>query len=137
MSRQEGQVLVVDDDEDIRDLVAMVLEVSGYSVAKASSGREALAYLRSHRLPALMLLDLRMPDMAGDEVVEVVRNDSRLADLPIVVVSGDGAARKRAEKLPVQGALLKPVGVEALLSMVVLFVSAASLAADQPGASPH
>jgi CheY-like chemotaxis protein len=75
-----GCVLVVDDDQDIREAVV------GYSVAQAANGAEALVAMRS-ALPCLVLLDLMMPVMDGWEVVAQMDRDPALAGVPVCVVS--------------------------------------------------
>lgn len=118
MTGSKGSVLVVDDDDDIRELMTLVLQSRGYDVSAASDGHRALDALRRDAPPDLVLLDLRMPHMAGDELVSVVREDPSLAETPIVVVSGDSTARHRAAALPVQDCLIKPVDLSQLLSTV-------------------
>lgn len=120
MTRSAGSVLVVDDDDDIRELVTMVLSARGYRVGAAADGLRALEELRRDP-PDLILLDLRMPGMAGDELVDVLRGELGLVDVAIVVMSGDSTACQRAADLPVQGCLLKPVQLSELLSTVSQF----------------
>ena len=79
---------MVDDDEEVRRLLAEVLETEGYEVAMAADGQEALAYLRSHALPSLILLDLRMPVMDGWQFRAQQGRDPVLSVVPVVVVSG-------------------------------------------------
>jgi CheY-like chemotaxis protein len=87
-------VLVVEDDEDIRDVLATVLGESGYSVIVTKNGEEALQLLRSGTCrPCVILLDLRMPVMDGRQFREEQRKDSSLAGIPVVAISGDGDAR--------------------------------------------
>jgi CheY-like chemotaxis protein len=83
-----GTVLVVDDDEEVRRLLAEVLESEGYEVAAAGDGEEALEYLRTHHPPALILLDLRMPRMDGWEFRAQQDRDPALSVIPVVVVTG-------------------------------------------------
>jgi CheY-like chemotaxis protein len=81
-----GTVLVVDDDEAIRETVNDVLSDEGYTVLLAENGEQALQHLKE-RHPSVVLLDLMMPVMSGWEVLEVLENREDLADIPIVVVS--------------------------------------------------
>src|SRR5258706_14382619 len=81
-------ILVVEDDLELRQVVCEVLEQAGYRTVTASNGREALDQLIFGGLtPALILLDLRMPIMDGWEFARVARCYTRLAYIPIVVVS--------------------------------------------------
>ncbi len=81
-------VLVVDDDEDICEVIAVVLEGAGYRVVTARSGTDALAHLAGAPAPGLMLLDLMMPGMDGCQVRERLLEDPRLAGIPVVFFTG-------------------------------------------------
>ena len=86
-------MLVVEDDEDIRDVLATILHEAGYGVIIAKNGEEALQRLRSGTCrPCVILLDLWMPVMDGWQFREEQRKDSSLADIPVVALSGDGEA---------------------------------------------
>jgi CheY-like chemotaxis protein len=81
-------VLVVDDDADVRDTIASILSVSGFTVTVAEGGRQALHLVERGLDPDLMVLDFSMPGMDGVEVAAAMRE--RLPDLPIVFVTGYG-----------------------------------------------
>src|SRR5882757_3988426 len=84
-------VLVVDDHEDVRDAFAEVLRGEGFYVATAADGQEAFAYLQKNGA-SMVFLDLKMPVVDGTSFIQLVRSaaksDARLADIPIVVVTG-------------------------------------------------
>jgi CheY-like chemotaxis protein len=80
-------VLVVEDDEDTRGALGEVLADEGYSVSEASDGATALRRLRSQR-PHLMLLDLGLPQMRGEELLRAKAADPLMADIPVLVLSG-------------------------------------------------
>src|SRR4051812_49299899 len=80
-------VLVVEDDEDTRGALSEVLADEGYSVSEASDGATALRRLRSQR-PDLMLLDLGLPEMPGEELLRTKASDPALAAIPVLVLSG-------------------------------------------------
>jgi CheY-like chemotaxis protein len=82
-------VLVVDDDDDVRGVVEQLLEQQGYSALSATNGKEALELLRrTANVPALILLDLMMPQMDGWEFLVLLRmEDVRLRRVPIVIMS--------------------------------------------------
>lgn len=82
-------VLIVDDESDIRESLATVLNLSGFETATAANGRDALAYLHSHEPPCLIVLDLRMPIMNGVAFYEAVQSEPALFDIPVVVCSAD------------------------------------------------
>jgi CheY-like chemotaxis protein len=84
-----GRVVVVDDDEDWRDLLVELLQDGGFDAVGFSDGRQALAALRrGNRTPAVILLDLEMPVMTGWEFRREQLRDRRLARIPVVVASG-------------------------------------------------
>ena len=82
----EGMVLVVDDDADARDLLERMFRREGYSVATAANGVEGLARARSLQ-PALITLDVRMPDLDGWTVLERLKADPALEDVPVLMIS--------------------------------------------------
>lgn len=83
-------VLVVDDDRAIRDSLRMVLEDAGYTVVEASDGMEAMGVLRGATRPMVVLLDIMMPRMTGEDVVREVARDPRLqANHSIVIVTAN------------------------------------------------
>lgn len=128
MSREDeslraGQkVLVIEDNEDIREAVAESLEDAGYSVWLAANGAIAISELRaSSDLPCLILLDLMMPVMDGVQFVQEMRQDPRLSAVPVVVVTADGNAIQKAANLGTQGGLKKPIQLNELLSTVLKY----------------
>ena len=80
-------VLIVEDDDDIREIVASALEQEGFHVYQANSGARALELLRQMPHPSLVLADLMMPVMNGWELIKSLSEDDRLATLPVVVIS--------------------------------------------------
>jgi CheY-like chemotaxis protein len=80
-------VLVVEDDDDIREVVASVLEQEGFQVYQAESGARALELLKQMPHPSLILADLMMPIMNGWDLIKALSQDDRLATLPVVVIS--------------------------------------------------
>ncbi len=121
MWSEEGvpTVLLVEDDEDIRDAIADVLETAGYYVVLAENGRVALDALRlAERLPDCVLLDLMMPVMDGKEFLRELRNTPRLRHLRILLLSADVASVARARELGADGGVCKPVTPDALLTLV-------------------
>jgi PAS domain S-box-containing protein len=109
---ERGPVLVVDDEPDVHALLTDVLHGEGYEVATAADGAEALEYLRAATtLPCLILLDLVMPKVDGWQFVEERSHDPRLARIPIVLISGQIAARETARALGLASCIEKPLGV--------------------------
>jgi CheY-like chemotaxis protein len=108
-------VLVVDDDPDIRETLRFVLEDAGYPVYSAENGQEALAILaNAERLPGLILLDLMMPVMSGDEMLKALKKVKALAQIPVTIVTASGAPMPALAS----GLLKKPVDLDVLLRIV-------------------
>jgi CheY-like chemotaxis protein len=116
----ETEILIVDDDSDIREALSQALESEGYRVSVAVNGREAWEKLHAGACPALVLLDLMMPVMNGAEFLTVLRADAELKDLPVILVSAyDGTAAAHAHHT--QCFLAKPVDLDTLVSAVARY----------------
>ena len=111
-------VLVVDDDDDIRAGMADILEGAGYKVATAGNGAEALTMLQGGLRPRLVLVDLQMPVMNGEELCNRVHDDPELAAIPILIISADTAAAVKAARFGAAGVLAKPVKMDLLVETV-------------------
>jgi CheY-like chemotaxis protein len=83
-----ASILIVEDDDDLRELVKVVLELDGYEVRGAENGADAFVQLYLGKRPDLVLLNLWMPVVGGRDVIDVVRRDPSLATLPVVVMTG-------------------------------------------------
>jgi DNA-binding response OmpR family regulator len=111
----EAPVLVVEDDDDIRNLIRLALEEEGLPVETASDGREALTWLDEEK-PALVLLDMGLPRVSGEGVAEGIR---RRYDkhVPIVVVSAFGSG-EQARRVDADAYVPKPFDVGHLMATV-------------------
>jgi CheY-like chemotaxis protein len=114
-------VLIVDDDADIRTVIKSTLDGEGYETACAEDGHQALAMLRADdEHPCLVLLDLMMPKMNGLQLLDVLSRDVRLQAIPIVVMSahtqhrGELAWAAHAPSMFLE----KPITLAQLLSVV-------------------
>jgi CheY-like chemotaxis protein len=107
-------ILVVDDDVDIRDTLHSILEEEGYSVECAANGNEALSSLRAAR-PCLILLDLMMPEMNGWDFHAHKQQDPQLADIPVLVISASESLQSLDHTV---GFIRKPLSLEDLLDVV-------------------
>jgi CheY-like chemotaxis protein len=109
-------VLVVDDDDDCRDVVSLLLRSHGFQVWTAGNGREALELLRQVPTPLVIVLDLMMPVMDGFEMLAIMRHDPSLATIPVVVVSA--SHDPRARDIGATRVLQKPFCLEVLVEAV-------------------
>jgi CheY-like chemotaxis protein len=105
----EDIILVVEDDEDLRDSLCMLLEAEGFRAVGVVHGLEALEYLQAHAPPCVILLDLMMPVMSGGEFRARQRADALLARVPTIVVSAMDLAHQQVQAMEAAGYLTKPV----------------------------
>ena len=114
--RTSTRVLVIDDVSVNREVLKVMLTKIGVTdVAMAENGREALAILKGDPTFDLVLSDLWMPEMDGQELVRAIRADAKLAHLPVYLVTADVEARSQPESNGFTGFLLKPITLEQLL----------------------
>lgn len=109
------KILVVDDENDVRKFLSVVLEQAGYQVVTAANGVEALEQVRTQR-PDLVVLDLQMPEATGTDFYRKLDRDKELGQVPIIVVSGL-AGRHLAIREPV-AVFDKPIEPEEFLEAV-------------------
>ena len=112
------RIAVIDDDHDIRAMLRVVLELSGYEIIVAQNGRDALDLLRVVPPVALIILDLKMPVMNGWQFRDAQRADPDLRDVPVLILSGDTGVAAAARALGAEAHLEKPVDIDALLRTV-------------------
>lgn len=115
---ERPQVLLVDDDPTIRNTVRWVLEQEGCSVALASEGAEALAALEGGMRPGLILLDLTMPSMGGEQFMQLRQSIPNAGDIPVYLFTATPNAANRAAALGAAGCIPKPIRLEQLLALV-------------------
>jgi CheY-like chemotaxis protein len=116
-------ILLVEDDDAIREGVSALLQWAGYSVESFDSGARALEHVVSGHMPDLVLLDLLLrPDMNGWQFLEELRKDPRLRDIPVVAMTAADLAPHELRQARADAILSKPFDFEELKSMVGRFV---------------
>jgi two-component system OmpR family response regulator len=127
-----ADVLVVDDDADIRTLIATALRLEGWTVAEADGGIAGLDHLRTaiERPPDVVVLDVQMPDLDGWEVLGQVRATEKLSGTAVVLctVRAGAADRDRGQRLGADAYITKPFDVEGLVGTVARLIEC-----DRPG----
>ena len=127
--RGPGRVLVVDDDDGVRTAMQRQLAHAGFDVVAAASGPEGLERMRQDPSIRLVLLDMMMPGMDGWGVRREQMQDTALAQVPVIVLTGAPLPTLVHEQLRAADYLLKPVGREHLLSVVSNYLEPATHAA--------
>jgi CheY-like chemotaxis protein len=118
-----GNVLIVEDDPDVRQMLSTLLATEGFHIVAAEDGLEALHLLRTVRrrapeIPCLILLDLKMPRMGGKEFRRAQLGDPTVAGVPVAVMSGAIDLEERARALGAVATLPKPINCDVLLNVV-------------------
>lgn len=124
----KGGVLVIEDEDILRDSLGPLLEDEGYAVSFAENGRQGLMRLYTEGLPDIIVLDLRMPVMNGWEFRTIQKDDPKLALIPVVAISADWSAQAMA--ISADAYLRKPVDAMKLLSTIAGVLS-------KPAAEPR
>jgi CheY-like chemotaxis protein len=114
-------VLVVDDNVDIVDALAMVLGDAGYAVRAAFDGRQALDAVAA-QIPALVLLDLRMPIMDGWECARILRDRYGPALRIVAISAAEHTRSDNADAIGVDDVLPKPVDLDVLLGVIAKYL---------------
>jgi len=113
-------LLIVDDDRDVRETLQELLQDEGYEVATARNGDEGLTRARELR-PSMILLDLFMPGMDGTEFRRRQLDDGELAEIPVVLFSAAVGVEERIAALGVAGHLEKPLDLKLLFKTIARF----------------
>ncbi len=127
-SPTSGPILIVEDDEDIREALQGLLELNGFEVLVARNGREAVDYLQGTPRPALLLLDMAMPVMDGHRVLTFRKQTEGYQEVPVIILSAGMAAmnpRDRAlyaANYSVAAFLKKPADPDQLLEIIERYV---------------
>ena len=116
-------VLIVDDDEHLREIFASMLRFSGYEILEAATGREAVNKAISEK-PDLILLDIELPDIKGPAVARAIRNNPTSAHIPIIGCSAffGWEYRKEALDAGMDDYLVKPISLEVIKTKIEEFI---------------
>jgi signal transduction histidine kinase/DNA-binding response OmpR family regulator len=120
-SANRPKILVVDDDKEIRSVIAELLSMSGYDVIEAASGQQGLDHA-NRMVPDLILLDVMMPGIDGWTVLSKLQDNAKLADIPVIVLSAVGDV-EMAMSLGAASVLLKPVDASRLTAEIATQLS--------------
>ncbi|MBI2069721.1 MAG: response regulator transcription factor [Elusimicrobia bacterium] len=113
------RVLVIDDDDDLREVLVDWLEIKGFTPEKARNAKEAQEFL-GRSVPDLILLDIMMPDMNGIELCRWIRSQPKLKDVPILQMSAlaDETTMKDALEMGAMDYITKPIDFKTMISKI-------------------
>lgn len=117
MSSGKPRILVVDDDEPILVLMKSILREFQFDPMVSSSGSAALDLAAANR-PDLILLDMNMPEMSGAAFVQQLRGRGELADVPVLILSGDPIEGDELSAIGADGAIQKPFDLKVLIDQI-------------------
>ena len=123
MSDMSRNVLIVDDNQYLREILATMLRFSGYEISQAANGSEALKMAVSAK-PNVILLDIQLPDMKGADVARAIRTQSASAHIPIIGCSAflGGQWRQQALHAGMVDYLEKPIPLEVIQAKIKEFI---------------
>jgi signal transduction histidine kinase len=120
-----GKIIVVEDDDDLRDVIESYVMSFGYQVEALSSGKEALEYLKDLKsVPRLAILDYRLTDMTGGEISEALRDKYPLRNIPVIFLSAETHLDSIAQKYKASTFLTKPLGMRDLKQAIEKYIDA-------------
>lgn len=116
-------IVVIEDDDELRQSITELLHDEGFPVASFSSGAAGLEYLRTSQPPSMILLDLGLPELDGWEIRRWLLANRRLADVPVVVCSGQEADADDWQDLAAADYVAKPLDADRLLRLARQYCS--------------
>ncbi|HEX9305940.1 MAG TPA: response regulator [Anaeromyxobacter sp.] len=119
----QRRILIIEDDDDIRAALAEAMEDAGADVVVAADGIDGLARLREGPRPVVILLDLRMPRLGGEEFLREMRADARFEHVPVITMTGGSSV---ADGSDIVARLHKPIDVDGLRQIVESLFEAAA-----------
>ena len=126
MEKEKPRIIIVDDDRDTRELLAMALETEGFEVSSAANGLRLISSLQLRR-PHLILLDVNMSWIDGFELCKAVKKNENFRDIPVIFVSGRGEPEDRRKGIEAGAAdyFVKPRDLDRLIVRIRELVPAA------------
>jgi CheY-like chemotaxis protein len=122
METASRSILIIEDEEDIREILKEFFEGEGYHVFTAIHGKDAFRVLdlslSEKAKPNMILVDLMMPVMSGEEFIEKKKLHPVFADIPTVIMSADHRTKAKAQALNIKWAICKPLELTSLISIV-------------------
>lgn len=119
----DKKVLICDDDEGVLDMLELMLEDSGFSTVAVKNSLQIYEEIRNAR-PDLVVLDLWMPVLSGDQVLRALRNNPDTKNLPVIVISASREGERIAREAGASGFIAKPFDIDQLIDRVQALTAA-------------
>jgi CheY-like chemotaxis protein len=116
--KSECQILLIDDEADMRIALAEILEDEGYTVWQAKAGKNGLKFLQDNPKPKLILLDYMIPEMGGAEFCDKLRLNSKWASIPVALVSAVTLSKEKRASMGLAAFIEKTIQIEKFLAIV-------------------
>ena len=115
-------VMIIDDEQDLREMLSLLLKSNGFKTVSASNGKDALKILKQlEQKPDLVIIDMFMPEMSGRQVCENIRKDEKLKDLKLAfltVAAFSSYGKQMLKELNVLDYILKPYDIDDLIRRI-------------------
>ena len=118
MESSVRRILIIEDEEDIREILKEFFEGEGYEVLTAIHGKDAFRVLEETEKPNIILVDLMMPVMSGEEFIEKKKVHPHFVGIPTIIMSADYRTKAKAQSLNIKWAISKPLELTSLISIV-------------------
>lgn len=118
LTDNKKQILVIEDDRDIRESIVELLEYEQFDVISAVNGQEGLALLRSGAKPNLILLDLMMPVMDGFQFRKEQSNSPEFSNIPVIIMTADGHVEAKKDLVGAVNFIRKPLSIDSALEVI-------------------
>lgn len=119
----KNRAVVVDDNANNLMLEKDLLEVAGFEVFEATNGADSIAIIRKEK-PDIIIMDIRLPDMDGTEVIKILRQDKDISDIPVVFVTASVLEKERRKILAIlnSGYIPKPIDTRTFAKEISKFI---------------
>jgi DNA-binding response OmpR family regulator len=114
---KDKTILICDDDESVLETLSMVLTSFGFTVIQEKKSINIFSML-DHKKPDILLVDLRMPTLTGDDVIKKVKSNSATSNIPVILISASPEAKIVAEETGADGFLAKPFHLQELIGTI-------------------
>lgn len=120
MEQNNKKILIIDDDERNIFALSAVLKARSFECLTASSGKEALKILKVEKNISAALIDMMMPEMDGYELINIIRSESALADMPLLAITAQAMVgdKEKCLKAGADAYISKPVNIDSLMTVM-------------------